>query len=354
MCLYGSEVYGWSNPQSNYYLSIEKIMKIVKNKTKGRSILWTLCLSLMIVLFFGCSPEDNTKDAYARLKVDRVNISVIQTGRLSSGSLPTLNVLANLGYEISSNVDWITPDKPTGKGNTIVTLNIEDNDTGSRRVGRLTVSSKELSEEVLVVQTMDPDTDDGKSPGFIYWEDDLSWCEEFGGVDEVENQATGSTIPIQTNVAAMAAFTTHGYIDINPASNSFYLAKNAFKMGKTNYQNGVKINGLPLIDEGKTSNVQLTFNATPVRTSSGNYDKVSVVVELEGQGSVAGGSGKQSSAISIQIPDGGPWYWVEKSVVLYGISADTKITIKTDKSGSDAGTFRWELSDIKIEKIRVD
>ena len=76
--------------------------------------------------------------------------------------MPTLTVLANLGYEITSDVDWISPDKPTGRGQTEVVLDIEENTTGGVRTGHLTISSKELQEKVTVIQTMDLDTDDGQ------------------------------------------------------------------------------------------------------------------------------------------------------------------------------------------------
>lgn len=69
--------------------------------------------------------ENTAEDASPRLKVDKTNITVIQTGRLSTGTKPSVNVTANLGYEASSDVDWITPDKPTGKGITDITLNIK-------------------------------------------------------------------------------------------------------------------------------------------------------------------------------------------------------------------------------------
>ncbi|NGM63365.1 BACON domain-containing protein [Sphingobacterium sp. SGG-5] len=319
-----------------------------------RSILQVLTLIAICLGFFACSKEDNSKNADARLKVDKIQVSVIQTGRLSSGSKPTLTVLANRGYEIASDVNWISPDKPTGKGETDVILDIEENTTGETRSGHLTISSMGLIERVTVIQTMDPDTDDGQDIGYVYLQDDFSWCEEFGGVDEVENQATGATTNANTNAGAKAALNSRGYEDINPGGNCFYLAKHFFKMGKTNYQTGVRLNSIPNIEDGKTTNARLTFNATPVRTGSGNYDKVYVVVEIEGPGTVGGGAKKISDEINIQIPDQGTWYWVEKNVELFGIEAQTKITLRTNQSGSASGTYRWSLNDIKIEKIKTN
>jgi len=319
-----------------------------------RNIFWGFVLLLGCLGFFACSKEDNTKNAAARLKVDKIQLSVIQSGRLSSGSKPTLTVLANLGYEITSDVNWITTDKPIGRGQTDVIIDIQENTTGGTRIGQLTISSKELKEKVTVIQTMDLDTDDGQDVGFVYLEDDFSWCEEFGGEDEIEKQATGTTINANTVAAAKAALNSRGYEDINSGGNCFYLGKHYFKMGKTNYQTGVRLTNIPNLEDGKTTNARLTFNATPIRTGSGNYDNVQVIVEIEGPGTVGGGSKKTSEEISIQIPNGGPWHWVERSVELFGIEAGSKVTLKTTKTGSDTGTFRWSLNDIKIEKIKTN
>jgi hypothetical protein len=317
-----------------------------------KSLLYALCFIAMSMGICACSKEDSAKDAAPRLKVDKVHITVIQTGRLSSGSRASLNILANLGYEITCDVPWINPDKPTGKGITDVVLNVDENITGDDRTGHLTVSTQGLSEVVTVTQTMDPDTDDGQDIGFVYFEDDMSWCEQFGGVDEIEDQATGSTIPI-TGAAPKAEFTARGYEDINPGGSCFYLGKHYFKMGKTNYQTGIR-RSIPDIANGKTTNVRLTFSATPVRTGGGNFDKVFVVIEIEGPGTVGAGSKKMSDPINIQIPDGGVWYWVDKSIDLYGVSPQTKIVLKTQMSGGEAGTFRWCLSSIKFEKISAN
>ena len=317
-------------------------------------MLWNMVFLLGCLLFSGCSKEDNTKNVATRLQVDKVQLSVIQSGRLLSGSKATINILANLGYQISSDVDWLKVDKPTGKGRTDVTLEVEENTSGNVRSGSLTISSRELEERVIVIQTMDLDTDDRQAIGFVYLLDDFGWCEEFGGVDEIENQTTGTTINANTVAGAKSALNSRGYEDINSGGNCFYLGKHYFKMGKTNYQTGVRLNKVPNLEKGKTTNAKLSFNATPIRTASGNYDNIQVVVEIEGPGSVGAGSKKTSGEINIQNANGGPWHWVAQSVELYGIEERTKITLKTTKSGSETGTFRWSLNDIKIEKIATN
>src|SRR5690606_40622496 len=137
-----------------------------------RNIFWGFWLVVGCLGFFACSKEDNTKNTAARLKVDKIQLSVIQSGRLSSGSKPTLTILANLGYEITSDVSWILADKPAGKGQTDVVLDVQENTTGDTRIGYLIISSEELKEKVTVVQTMDLDTDDGQNVGFVFVDDD--------------------------------------------------------------------------------------------------------------------------------------------------------------------------------------
>ena len=61
-----------------------------------RTFLHLLLLSGCVCLLPSCI-EDKAEDAAARLTVSKVNVEVIQTGTLSTGSKATLDVLANQG-----------------------------------------------------------------------------------------------------------------------------------------------------------------------------------------------------------------------------------------------------------------
>jgi len=100
----------------------------------------------------------------------------------------------------------------------------------------------------------------------------------------------------------------------------------------------------------------LTFNATPSRgtTSGSGFDDVILMVQIEGPGSVGidDKSTKIKDDIDIQIPDNAvtDWYWIEKSVVLYGITSETKVTIKPSTKSLGGRYNRWLINDIKFEK----
>ena len=157
---------------------------------------------LHLLLLMGCAccfpscVEDKAEDAAARLTVSKVSVEVIRTGTLSTGSKATLDVLANRGYAITSDADWLSVDKPTGKGRVSVVLDVKPNETEAIRVGHLAVVSGGLSETVTVTQTLAPDTDDGLEIDHVYLDDDLSWCEQFGGQDQVQFPDQGSTLSL--------------------------------------------------------------------------------------------------------------------------------------------------------------
>lgn len=131
-----------------------------------------LHLHLSLLFLMGCvfllpsCIEDKAEDAAHRLVVSKVDVELIQTGMLNTGSKASFDVLANRGYVITSDAEWLDVDKPTGKGRVSVTLEAKPNETAGERTGHLTVTSGKLSERVTVTQTLDPDPDDGNPVGY--------------------------------------------------------------------------------------------------------------------------------------------------------------------------------------------
>jgi len=325
------------------------------NKTQKNRTFHMLFALLLVAILSSCV-ENNADDAAPRLKVNKININVIQTGKLSTGVSASFKLVANLGYEITSDVDWITPNKPTGKGATDVTLNIKVNETGDIRVGHLTIKSHDLSEVITVTQTMDPDTDDGKEVGFTYMEEDFAFFEPYGGQDQVTYPTQGSTVSVRSKDEAVKSFDEKGYGDYNYNGNCMYMAKHYLKMGKSNYQTGLTLL-LKNIKAGKSTNITLTFDATPVVSVDGTGDAItlrgiddtSITVEkLEGPGSV----GNATSTVSGILPLSSvtSWnQWASLSVTLYGVTAKTRIAIRSTQQGL-TGYHRWYLDNIKMVK----
>ena len=148
-----------------------------------------LHLHLSLLFLMGCvfllpsCIEDKAEDAAHRLVVSKVDVELIQTGMLNTGSKASFDVLANRGYVITSDAEWLNVDKPTGKGRVSVTLEAKPNETAGERTGHLTVTSGKLSERVTVTQTLDPDPDDGNPVGYTYYSENFDWIAVYGGAD---------------------------------------------------------------------------------------------------------------------------------------------------------------------------
>ena len=188
-----------------------------------------------------------------------------------------------------------------------------------------------LSETVTVTQTLAPDTDDGLEIDHVYLDDDLSWCEQFGGQDQVQFPDQGSTQAVRNHAAAKLKFTQMGYSEYNYGGNAFYMAKHYFKMGKNNQQNGLAIDMGKYIEKGKSS---------------------TTVEVYEGPGTVDSPSLKQSASLSMSSVTS--WnQWVSMKVTLYGVTDRSQIVIRSTQFGV-SGYHRWYLDNIKMVKAPRD
>lgn len=316
-----------------------------------------LFLLLSCILSYTSCIEDKAEDAAHRLTVNKINIEVIQTGALSTGNRATLDIIANRGYSISSDADWLSVDKPTGQGRVTTTLFVKSNETSKVRKGYLTIQSGDLTEVVCIKQTLEPDTDDNLQIGHIYLSDDFSWCEQFGGDDQVQYPNQGSTQPVRNHAIAKAKFEEMGYAEYNYAGNAFYMAKHYFKMGKTNQQNGLAIDLSKYIARGKSTTAILTFDAAPVISITGSgdamaiksIDPTAVTVEvIEGPGTVNNATSAISESILMNSVTS--WnQWVSMQVKLNGVTDRTKIVIRSTQFKTN-GLYRWYLDNVKITK----
>jgi len=325
------------------------------NRTLHTHTLYSLLTCLLMATFTACL-ENNADDANPRLKVSTTNINVIQTGTLSTGVNANFEIIANLGYKIISDVDWIAPNNSEGKGAVDIVLNISANETGNTRVGHLTVKSHNLSEIITIVQTMVPDTDDGEETGHTYMNEDFSFCEQFGGQDQVTYPDQSSTVPVRSQEEAIKYFEDHGYAEYNYDGNCMYMAKHYLKMGKKNRQNGLCIQ-LQNIKPGKSTNITLTFDAAPVVTINGTGDNItlkdidntSITIEkLEGPGSINNATDIVSDALPLN--DITTWnQWITHTVTLYGVTAKTRIVIRSTQQNT-SNYYRWYLDNVKMIK----
>jgi hypothetical protein len=287
---------------------------------------------------------------------------------LSTGGSFTITVDANVEWNYTlSDATWLTQlEKTSGS----LTFNAGENTYGNLRETTLWITPvlpeyADAASSVTIRQS-GLRADDGEPVGYTYFEDNFDWVTPFGGPPDIEEyNAIGDAVVTGTlNMYTYAvgvpagtlrdAFVAKGYTDIKPAVTSIYFASHYLKFGKTDVQTGIQ-RAIP-VAQGKATNVTLTFDATPCITGSANFDKVLLVVEVDGPGTVDvdDETTKQSAELDIQLVDKSTvWDWKTKSVVLYGITSDSRITIKANKSGNDTGTFRYYLDNLKFEKHSV-
>ncbi len=316
-------------------------------------------LSLFLLIigsagFSSCDVENLAEDSAPRLKVNKAMVQVIQTGKLKNGSTPTVEIVANKGYAINSDAEWLTVDKPQGTGRVILQVLAEPNESGASREGHLTVSSLDRTQTVTVRQSLEEDTDDRMPVGHVYYTDDFSWC--VGGSDDVGNKSIGDARNIYT-----WGYTANGfheclplyqarYEDLNAGAKTAYTMDGYIKFDKTNTITAIAIRNLG-VQTGKTTSVRVTF-----RCARYNTDKTNVVVAIEGTGTIQDATianGRTISPVVNMLED--KLTWNEVSVDISGIDSSTKIIIGeatfVRDNISNTGTFRWYLDDLSVTKI---
>ena len=189
-------------------------------------------------------------------------------------------------------------------------------------------------------------------PGYTYYSENFDWIAVYGGADCVGLGSQNGAKNIYSTGDALQKFGEAGLQDYNPVGKTMYACAGYFKMGATDKQTGIILPALK-IGRKKASNVELTFETCPNIGGSGKADAVTVTVEIvEGPGTVNGNSDRESEAMK---PDQ-TWKWTPMSVKLYGVTAATRIAIRSTQQGNpgvsagEKGYFRWYLDNVKIVK----
>ena len=188
--------------------------------------------------------------------------------------------------------------------------------------------------------------------GYTYYSENFDWIAVYGGADCVRLGSQNGAKNIYSTGDALQKFGEAGLQDYNPVGKTMYACAGYFKMGATDKQTGIILPALK-IGRKKASNVELTFETCPNIGGSGKADAVTVTVEIvEGPGTVNGNSDRESEAMK---PDQ-TWKWTPMSVKLYGVTAATRIAIRSTQQGNpgvtagEKGYFRWYLDNVKIVK----
>ena len=107
----------------------------------------------------------------ARLSIDTHEATLARNGRSPLDQDVKFRVIANKGYEITSEQDWLGVDKPTGHGLNDVLIVAKENESGALRTGTLLVRSGNLYEELVVTQT-----EQAPDPMRLFYHQDFEWC----------------------------------------------------------------------------------------------------------------------------------------------------------------------------------
>ena len=289
------------------------------------------------------------------LKVSATSFRVNKFGFADEERTPlTFTVTAAEAWTSTAD-GWLTLSPASGDaGETEVTLTVGENGTGALRSGEVKIVTAQtgLEETVSVSQNAKDNLfeDDGQQVGHVYYNEPFDWAIPFGMDDQVGLNGTKWTrLSVQKNDEIKAAWAKCGLTDFNPDANCLFIASDYLHMGGKNIQTGVILPAIG-VKAGQSTDVELSMETCANIGGSGTPDGVTVTVEITaGPGTVNGDSEKLCEPMT-PAPS---WGWTPMSVKLYGITADTRIVIRSTQQGQN-GYFRWFLDDIKMTKIAAE
>lgn len=325
--------------------------------------LYSKLLFLFVSLFvlFSCNDEE---DIRTRFNLSTISVEVISTGQNKKGEIPVIDVIANKGYSVESDSEWLTVDKPKSNASATIQVLVEKYESGTGRTGILTISTEGMSQQVVVKQTAAP----FPAYGYEYFYDDFSWittyAEKLGAGDYIATadpsasapnvgSKSQGTNPDPTAVAFMEEFATKGYSVVKPEDNTMYLQTHYLKFGKTDHNNGLILPMIDLNETGEaTTDLELSFDFAGHMSGYSYIDDIRMVVEVTGGGKVLRLSGEMSEVSDTFVPDqnDGEAKWTNASVKIYGLTSASKITIR-HQDLSEKGVHRFHLDNIKMVKI---
>lgn len=291
------------------------------------------------------------------------------------GSL-NLTVQTNVEFEVEADAAWVTVETAPATRALVdyktYVVKYQANSDPAERTARIRVFNAEKNLEAVYTLVQ------GAYESGVYFQDDFTWvapwADAYGSADSVgENDEEGKAPNVYTQKshleydgvgyanggagvegypAFLTEFADRGYEDLNPSGKVIYTQKYYLKFGKTSNHTGIKLPACEFEGEYPT-NVDLSFNwaAHMVGDDKGNViDDVQIVVEIEGPG-VCGDSGEKVSDALVTTQVDGQLAWQDASIVLMGVTKDTRISIRPLKmSEATPKTQRWYIDNVKLAK----
>ncbi len=302
-----------------------------------------------------CSMEDKADDAVPRLSIDTYEATLARNGKSPLDKDVTFRIIANKGYEITTEQPWLGVDKPTGHGMTDVLIMAQENETGAPRTGTLMIRSGNLYETIAVTQT-----DVAPDPMRVFYHQDFDWCIPFAqpNSDPVGDQDTSGkkrqdvlADPIKSgweatglsiyNMEGKQVSAYYNYIHFN---NNFMKYHPEYK----SHDAGVI---LPRLDLGTEKvNAVISVQICPEGSLKSGLDQVPFVVAIESGSGYVGETGNNKIS-PVFTPPTVQLIWHTVEYTLRDIASDTRISVRTD--GNKADYCRWMLKEITIKETKL-
>ncbi len=310
------------------------------------------------------------KQAVEGVTLDKTEIKVNRLGLDDNAATAFLSLVA-AGEWVAETDSWIHLSQSGGEGGEAavrLTVTVDENPSlVDYRTGTITfrIVSSGVKSSVTVTQSATDWSDIN-----IFFQDDFSWMKPYVDAYNTAVPGTiGDSVAEQTVAAAPNVYSLtrgellvkelkdRGYVDLRYIPKDYeclYVQNCYWKMGKTNYHTGFQLPAMRNLNG--TADAVVEFDWCACMTGSGNIDKVKVVVEISGNGTLTGdlaGDGKISTGVaSTQAKK--EWKWQHIAIPVSGIDKNTVVKIRPEQmnlqSGQQPDQQRWFIDNISIKK----
>jgi len=202
--------------------------------------------------------------------------------------------------------------------------------------------------------------DDGKKAGFVYFEDNFDWIKaDWGTSDYIGGDYEGNEVRMDLVAAdykpiLMASgwktslrftYLRLGYIKMSRLKDGSDIISP--KLKPFSNKEFPMLPNRAGIEEGKTVNITVSFDAAVYRGVRGNRDLDNIVVEVLDAGTF---DGKEETEMPLKI---GSWNkWKNLSVTIYGATSETQIRIRAANIVTEKKPTRFFIDNFKVEKAK--
>ncbi len=310
------------------------------------------------------------KQAVEGVNFDKTEINVNRLGLDDNASAAFLSLVASGEWAAEAD-SWIHLSQTSGEGGESaarLTVTVDENpSTVAYRTGTITfkIVSSGVRSSVTVTQSATDWSDIN-----IFFQDDFSWMRPYiDAYNAVSDKPIGDSITEKTNANAPNVYSIaggeslvkelndRGYVDLRYIPKTYeclYPQDCYWKMGKTNYHTGFQLPSMRNLNG--SANAVIEFDWCAGMTGSGNIDKVSLVVEISGNGTLTGdlaGDGKLSAPIA-HTQAKKEWKWQHISIPVTGVDNNTVVKIRPLQMNLEPkqqpDQQRWFIDNISIKK----